>query len=375
MEDRELKRVFDQVKLSPERQEAMLEYLLGEERRRKPMKPMKKMVAVVVAAALLLMACAFTVVTGLDQRILNFLGESSEEAERLAPELVEVNQTVSSNGADMTIKQMLVDRYSLLVLVEFTVPEEMGLSQEDYTFLTTYYQFLNQKGETLMHRGYSSEWYMVEDQDPTDNKLEMICRIRSGSNCVFANNGTEKEYETTLNGQTITGIYFSATSFVPNMEAGQKEAYLAGADDTQKNLYHGTWACLIPVQIQDSGWQAENINEPIVIGDKTAELQRVYLSPLTVYVDISGVSKEDYYREAEKAGSAPLDQPMILRDQKGNELHIGGEFDMGQCDFIRETLSLNRGLGDLIDPQQYVGGTLTIFGQTFSLDGLIPAAG
>ena len=67
MENRELKRVFDQVKLFPERQEAMLERLLSGERSGKTVKPMKKMVAVLVAAALMLMACAFTVVTGLDQ--------------------------------------------------------------------------------------------------------------------------------------------------------------------------------------------------------------------------------------------------------------------------------------------------------------------
>ena len=56
MENRELKRVFDQVKLSPERQEAMLERLLSGERSGKTVKPMKKMVAILVAAALLLMA-------------------------------------------------------------------------------------------------------------------------------------------------------------------------------------------------------------------------------------------------------------------------------------------------------------------------------
>ena len=53
MENRELKRVFDQVKLSPERQEAMLERLLSGERSGKTVKPMKKMVAILVAAALL----------------------------------------------------------------------------------------------------------------------------------------------------------------------------------------------------------------------------------------------------------------------------------------------------------------------------------
>lgn len=42
MENRELKRVFDQVKLSPERQEAMLERLLSGERSGKTVKPMKR---------------------------------------------------------------------------------------------------------------------------------------------------------------------------------------------------------------------------------------------------------------------------------------------------------------------------------------------
>ena len=374
MENRELKRVFDQVKLSPERQEAMLERLLSGERRRKTVKPMKKMVAVLVAAALMLMACAFTVATGLDQRILEFLGEDSDKIELLSPEMVEVNKTVSNNGADMTIKQLLVDRYSLLLLVEFTVPEGMELSQEDYTFLTTYYQFVNDKGERLMHFGYSSQWHMVEDQDPDDDKLEMICQIRSGSSRVSADVGPDDEYETALNQQNITGIYFSATSFLPKMDGGQEEAYLADANDVQKSLYRGIWAFSIPVQVQDSGWQAENVDVPIVIGDNTAKVQNIYLSPMTIYVDIVGVSREDYYREAEKTGSTPLEQPMVLRDQDGNEIVVSGEFDMGQGDFIRETLALNRSPDKIIDPGKYVGGTLTLFGQTISLDNLQPVA-
>lgn len=113
---------------------------------------------------------------------------------------------------------------------------------------------------------------------------------------------------------------------------------------------------------------------PVILGDKEAEIQNIYLSPLTLYVDISGVSKEAYYRETEKSGLTPLEQPMILRDRDGNELVVGGEFDMGSGDFIRESLAFNRRLDEIIDPEQYVGGTLTLFGQTFSLDGLAPAA-
>lgn len=339
------------------------------------MKPMKKTVAVLVAAALMLMACAFTVATGLDQRIIDFLKIDTQEETLLAPSAVSVDATVSDSGAEMTVKQVLMDRYSLLVLVEFTVPEDMKLDQENYTFLTTYYKFINEKGEPLTHMGYGSEWYMVEDQDPTDNTLEMICRIRSGSNRVLANIETDNEYETTLDQQNITGIYFSANSFAPNVGVEQKNAYLAAADDAQQSLYHGTWSVSIPVQMQDSGWQVENMDAPVVLGGETAELHNIYLSPLTIYVDMEGVSKEDYERQAEETGSTPLEQAIILRDRDGNELIVGGEFDMGQGDFLRETLALNRSLGKVIDPEKYVGGTLTLFGQTFSLDDLAPVEG
>ena len=367
-----LNRVLDQVKPTPEQEQAMLDRLLTDQKGCKPVSRIKKMTAVLVAAALLLMACAFTVATGLDQRIIDFLGAGGEKEELLSSEAVEVNETVSDNGAKMTVKQILVDQYSLLMLVEFTAPEGMDLEQEEYSFQTTYYKFINEKGEPLAHFGYGSEWHMVEDQDPTDNTLEMICEIRSGSNHVMADLGIEDEYETTLDQQNITGLYLSVNSFLPKLEAGLEESYLANADDMQRKLYHGKWEFSIPLQVQDSGWQIRDMEKPVILGDKEAKIQDIYLSPLTLYVDISGASKEAYYYEAEKSGLTPLEQPIILQDRDGNELVVGGEFDMGSCDFMRETLAINRRLDEIIDPEQYVGGTLTLFGQTFSLDGLIP---
>lgn len=366
-------RVLDQVKPTPEQEQAMLDRLLREQKGVKPVSRIKKMTAVLVTAALLLMACAFTVATGLDRRIIDFLEIDTQEEALLAPSAVPVDVTASDSGAEMKVKQVLVDRYSLLMLVEFTVPEGMRLDQENYKFLTTYYKFINEKGELLTHLGYGSEWYVVEDQNATDNTLEMICQIRSGSNRVLANMETDDEYETTLDQQSITGIYFSANSFVPNVEATPTDAYLADADDMQQSLYHGTWSVTIPVQVQDSGWQIENLDAPVMLGGKKAEIHSIYLSPLTLYADISGVSRETYYREAEKSGLTPLEQPLILRDRDGHELVVGGEFDMGSGDFIRESLAFNRRLDEIIDPEQYMGGTLTMFGQTISLDDLTPA--
>ena len=73
MDDRELKRVFTQVRPTPEQEQAMLDRLLRKQKGVKPVSRMKKITALGAAAALLLMACAFTVATGLDQRFLAYL--------------------------------------------------------------------------------------------------------------------------------------------------------------------------------------------------------------------------------------------------------------------------------------------------------------
>ena len=136
MENRELKRVFDQVKLSPERQEAMLKRLLSGERSGKTVKPMKKMVAILVAAALLLMACAFTMATGLDQRILEYFGGTEEDAQLLAPGFMAVDLTsTAENGAKVYISQVYSDQRVLVLVGEMTVPEGTVLDQESYLSL------------------------------------------------------------------------------------------------------------------------------------------------------------------------------------------------------------------------------------------------
>ena len=84
MDNGKFKRVFDQVKPTAEQEQTMLDRLLAEQKEVKPMRYMKKMTAVMAAAALLLMACAFTVATGLDQRILAYFGGSQEDAQLLA---------------------------------------------------------------------------------------------------------------------------------------------------------------------------------------------------------------------------------------------------------------------------------------------------
>ena len=74
MEDRDIYRVFEQVKPTRSQEEAMLERLFLEERKKRPMKLMKKTIAVLAAAALLLTTCAFAAVTGLGRQVLDYFG-------------------------------------------------------------------------------------------------------------------------------------------------------------------------------------------------------------------------------------------------------------------------------------------------------------
>ena len=123
MEPRDLNRMFDALAPTPEQEQAGLDRLLQTERKVRPMKKLKKLTVVAIAAALMVISCAAAMVTGLDQRLLNYFGSSQEQAELLAPGAVPVDVTVEDNGATLHVTQVLMDRYSILILADFTAPE------------------------------------------------------------------------------------------------------------------------------------------------------------------------------------------------------------------------------------------------------------
>ena len=373
MDERKLRRVLDQVRPGREREEAILARLLDGERTVRPVKTIKKTVAVLAAAAVMLMACAFTVATGLDQRIMDFLGMDSGQAELLSPAAVAVDVTASSAGADMTVKQVLADRYSLLMLVEFTVPEGMELERENYTFDSTVFHPINEKGETMTSFGYFPSWHMVEDRDPTDNRLEMIGRIHYGTSHVVASDDeTQNDYETTLDQQKIVGVEFQVGGFRPEGTLGNLDAYKAGASEIQRRLLEGEWSVTIPLKITDPGWRTGADGMTLELGNGAAEIREIYLSPMTLHISLSGVSRDSFFGVEEETGTELLEQAVLLRDREGNELLLEEGSGGGMADFLRETTDLHYRLEELIDPAQFAGGTLTILGQTFSLEELTP---
>lgn len=135
MTSHELNRAFEEFMPTPEQEQAILDRLLADEKEAKPVKRIKKLPAVVAAAALLLLACAFTVATGLDQRILEYFGGTEEDAQRLAPGFMEVDlSSTAENGATVHISQVYSDRRSVVIVGEITVPDGTVLNKDNYRF-------------------------------------------------------------------------------------------------------------------------------------------------------------------------------------------------------------------------------------------------
>ena len=93
MTSRDLNQIFEEFAPTGEQEQAMLDRLLTEQKEVRPVNRIKKMTVVLVAAALMLMACAFTVVTGLDQRILTYFDGGEEQAQLVSGGVVEVEKS------------------------------------------------------------------------------------------------------------------------------------------------------------------------------------------------------------------------------------------------------------------------------------------
>lgn len=122
MDQRKLNQMFELLAPTPEQTQNGLNRLLHE-RMDHPMKKLKKMTAISIAAALMLVTCAAAVMTGIDQRLIDFLGGGEQAQELLASGAQPVDVTSEDNGASLHVTQVLMDRYTILILSDFTAPE------------------------------------------------------------------------------------------------------------------------------------------------------------------------------------------------------------------------------------------------------------
>ena len=363
--DENLRRVFDQARPSPEQKEAMLRRLLEPERKGKPMRKLKKLTVVAIAAALMVISCAAAVVTGIDQRLLDYFGASPEQAELLAPGAVPVDVTVEDNGATLRVTQVLMDRYNIMIVADFTAPEGTVLDMDEENdgidrgfggMEWSMPELLNEAEEAIdLNQSWSWHTEVLDDGDPLDNHLTLLMRMELSE-------GIQPDWN-------ISGMSLHNNDLV--RYDPQLCQYVT--------VYSGDWSCQFPVTWQDMG-QIVRVNQVAgQVDGVDISVTGLYLSPMTLQVKLERAEPVPLRSDDAKPGtysrwiSALNVDRVTLTTKDGQTIPLielgstGSDQDLDIAFQIEEITSL----------EQFLGGTLTLRVGDGSvdvpLDGLVPA--
>ena len=351
MELRELNRAFDQFSPTQEQKEAIRARLLHAERKRRPMKWMKKTIAVAAAAAVLLMACAFTVVTGLDQRILGLLGGSAQDGELLAPGFTEVDLTsTAENGAAIHVSQMLTDRYNVILLGELTAPEGTVLGPEDYYFyreLTPLDAAGQASGE---FSGGLHEMRLLEDEDPSDNRMTFLLWFYLSAYDLEADRFRLSLDDLGVKGDTQV-VNSQEIRLAPPVVSGHWEFEFSMAGEPLGSVQHP--------------------DQPLAFGTEELTISEIRVTPVMLLIKLGDgqenvlQTSDRYYQET---GAVWWDT-ITLQDRDGNAVPLDFAWGNDTAQWGDAAFYFSQ----ILDPAQFQGGSVTILGQTFPLDDLVPA--
>ena len=314
MRSDDLRRVFDQVRLDPDRQEKLLEELLAEEERMdihimendkttkiKRWRVTPRAVAAIAVAAAILCGAALAVSTGLDQRFLEFLGATTaEQAEPLIAGAQVVNKTVKDAGSALTVREVLGDRDNLYLLFTFTAPEETVLDACDYRFRENAVTLDSQDGWK------SISYTKLEDDDPGDNSLDLVMRITADS---ISKDGT------------IT------------MQLGNLEA-AAGYGEPYVSLdIPGEWKLSFSLRSADCSLTRE-LQIPVTLYGQEATVTEISLSPLSVTVKGNGDTMDDAVESARAARVQDF-FPVMIYFRDGTSLTTSEEAGDGYTTLVQ----------------------------------------
>ena len=314
MNPNDLNRVFEQMAPTLEQEQNGLDRLLHEERKEHPMKKMRKITAVGIAAILMLITCAAAVVTHIDQRLIDFLGGGQQAQELLAPGVQPVDVTVEDNGASLHVNQVLTDRYSILILADFTAPEGTVLDMDeevegirrgfgDIDWCMPF--LLDQNGEEIdLNQGCSFGTSVLDDGDPLDNHLTLLFRMD-------LNEGIQSDWD-------IQELLLPAR----DLKHFDREAW------EMVTVYAGDWSCQFPVAWRDMG-QSIPVNQTAgQLDGVNIALTDVYLSPMSLHFRLereTPVSPEERMRDKmidiRWTSAIDLDR-VTLTDKDGQEVPL-----------------------------------------------------
>jgi len=350
--------MFDQLAPTAEQEEEGLHRLLQTERKVTPMKRLQKWMAAGIAAALMVVSCAAAAVTGMDQRLLDFMGWGGQDQELLAPGAVPLDIVVEDNGSTLCLTQMLVDRCTVLIMADFTAPEGTVLDVVDYSdrwarvgfgdpssWSDSTKLFMDKNGEFLdLNSSFDLGFHVLEDGDPSDNHLSLAYTMNTAKSIDL--------------GQA-TFFWLSAV----NLTAFDREL---GEDVI---LCYGDWSAAIPMPQDETGWTQRVDSEGI---------EEVYLSPMTLQLYVDRAVSHDIDRMLADNNidiSTAEDAWITLTTGDGETIAL--HFALGSSPDWQVNCAYNFRLTEITNPARFQGGTLCLHAGDVNvelpLDNLIPA--
>ena len=348
MSTRDLRDLFESFSPTPEQREAILDRLLREEaavRAARPVKLWKKSLLAAACAAVLLLACAFTVASGLDQKLMALFGAGTEDARQIAGGVVQADQVHTyDNGWTAELKQVLVDRYTLAVLVELTGPEGMALPEENCTLFAVG-DVETGRTEERWPGGFVSGAFVLPDGNPADNHITFL--YHRGPTSYFG--GAAAPF---LGGELTFTL---------------RELNDKWWEDCIADFTDAPYSFTVSLPDRDSGRQYRP-EQSTRIGDEEVVLTDLYLSPISVAFTLQ--VQPDDPRLWGMTEFADVMDTTVLTLADGGEVRAGSAYSQSYNPTTGEARFIFR-LDQITDPEQVA--SLSFLGQTLSLEGLEPA--
>lgn len=306
------------------------------------MKKLKKLTVIGIAAALMVISCAAAVVTGLDQRLIEYFGAKPEDIELISPAAVAVNETHTyENGWTVKFEQVLADRWSIAALVEVTAPEGTVLTEDDYFWLAC--DQLDANGEHV-RGGWTGNCDVIQDDGPAENCMTMLWRFST---------------------QSIESMKPYTGGYVGFMV---RRLYRSDGSEVQFE----NWKCIVKLPDTDSGL-AYMVDQSISIAGKSLKLSSVYLSPLYFTFHLNE-GADPLFTYPDDTGSSlqarigsDVGHDIVLTLQNGTEVpaaSVNGLYT-GQTGDASPEGNYSFLLPQVTDPAQVI--SVTLFGQTYEL--------
>lgn len=292
----------------------------------------------VLAAVIAILCCmaAAAAALGLDQRLTEYFGATTEQEELLSTAAVPMNIVKRDSGAVMRIEQVIADRYCAAVLIDFTAPDGTVLDQDYYAF-DRIVSATSRDGVEMDTYGIGWEVLPSSTEDETGRHATILMTIHSLKG-EFNFIGAKVKL-------TLNGLY--------------RDNWL------EELVVPGRWSCTFTMPETDPG-RLCTVNEPIEIEGKNAVLTTLYISPLSLTCEI-------------KKGTDDLKEtvePIYSDDGKESiapEVTLQNGETVGAADwlFLITNYADKRGrycfqMDEILDPETV--SNVTVFGETFSIE-------